>query len=433
MTLIESFIIIVFMIGVLVLSGIPVAVALGFTGLFGFYAFLDKGMATTIGIITFNMMNSFIMVAIPLFVLMGCLLLRGGIGEKLYKGVSNLIHGLPGGLLHGNIMSCSIFAAICGSTTATAATIGTIAIPELEKRGYDRKLIAGSLAAGGTLGILIPPSLQFILYGVLTETSVGKLFMAGMIPGLILSGLMMTYIFIRILIQPQLQPPLVQNMNLKARLTSLVNLLPIGLLILVVLGGIYLGIMTPTESAAIGASGALILSVIYRSLSWKSLKDSLTESIRVTAMVLFIMMSANLFTCVLVNMRVPTLILDIINSLHLSPFMVLIFIIFSYLLLGCFFDAVSMTIITIPVYFPIIVKMGYDPIWFGVINVLMCEVSTITPPVGLNLYVIQGLRTDYQSKDIIWGSVPFVLVIFIMAGILIAWPEIALWLPKQMR
>lgn len=428
-----SLVVLAAIICLLIAGGTWVAVALGVTGLVGFHAFLPAGMAKTIGWISFNMMNSFIMVAVPLFILMGELILRGGFGERLYTGVSTLIHGLPGGLLHGNIVSCSIFAAISGSSTATAATIGIIAIPALEKRGYDRKLTVGSLAAGGTLGILIPPSLQFILYGVLTETSVGQLFIAGVIPGIILSSLFMVYIMVRVLLRPTLQPAALEKASWKVRLSGLVQILPMGSLILLVLIGIYTGIVTPTESAAIGASGALVLCLVYRSLSWQALQEALGNTVRVTTMILFIMVSANLFTSVLVNLRVPHLILELIVSLKVSPLTVLAFIIMTYLVLGCFFDPVSMTLITIPVFFPLIVALGYNPIWFGVIQVLMCETGSITPPVGLNLFVIQGLRPQYPSSEVIVGSAPFVIIIIVMVAILIACPELALWLPAKMH
>lgn len=416
----------------LVAGGTWVAVALGITGLVGFHAFLGAGMAKTIGWITFNMMNNFIMVAVPLFILMGQLILRGGFGERLYQGVSNWIEGIPGGLLHGNILSCSIFAAISGSSSATAATIGTVALPALEKRGYDRKLTVGSLAAGGTLGLLIPPSLQLILYGVLTETSVGQLFIAGIIPGIILSALFMVYILIRAKMRPTLQPVGLEKASWKTKFSSIVQMLPMGSLIVMVLGGIYTGVVTPTESAALGALGALILCLVYRTLSWEALKDALRDTVRVTTMILFIMIAANLFTSALVNLRIPLLIRDIIISSGFPPLMVLVFIYVTYLVLGCFFDGVSILIITTPIFSPLILKLGHDPIWYGVVMVLLIEVGAITPPVGLNLFVIQGLRPQYPSSDVILGSAPFFCVILVMVAIITAWPELALWLPGRM-
>jgi len=414
-------------------GGTWVAVALGLTGLMGFHVFLGASMAKTIGWITFNMVNNFIMVAVPLFILMGELIVRGGFGERLYQAVSNWIEDVPGGLLHGNIISCSIFAAISGSSAATAATIGTVALPALEKRGYDRKLTLGSLAAGGTLGILIPPSLQMLLYGVITETSIGQLFIAGIVPGIILSVMFMMYIFFSEVIKPTKKPTMDEKPPWKTRLSSTIQMLPIVSLIILVLGGIYIGVVTPTESAAVGVSGALILCLVYRTLNWQTLRDALRNTVRVTTMILFIMISATLFTSVLVNLRVPVLILDTLVSSGLSPLMILLFVYITFFVLGCFFDGVSLLMITTPIFYPLIVKLGHDPIWYGVIMVLLVEVGALTPPVGLNLFVIQGLRPQHPSSEVILGSIPFFFVILIMVAVMTAWPELALWLPRQMR
>lgn len=407
--------------------GIPVAAGLGVVGVLGAYFLLGTG-----GMAAFTpwqVGSSFILSAIPLFVFMGKLLLYGGLSERLYDGSAALVGRIRGGLLHANIVSCAIFAAVSGSSVATAATIGTIAIPALEKRGYETRLTLGSLAAGGTLGILIPPSIPLIVYGVMVEESIGDLFLAGFLPGIMLALLFMIYIWVRVTLQPKLGPTF-ELIPLKRRVVSVISMWPIIVIIVIILGGIYTGVFTPTEAAAVAASAALIFTLVYRRMTWAILRKCLLDAVKTSSMVIFIIIGANIVAGTLGLLRVPASMATWVISLELPPLTILVFIFLMYIFLGCFFDGLSMMVLTLPVVFPIIVELGFDPIWFGIALVVLIEMAALTPPVGLNLYTIHGLRPDRPMGEVIQGSLPFFLLMCIALAILTAFPTIATWLPS---
>ncbi len=418
---------------VLLVLGQWSAFALGAVGMLLLY--LSKG---TIGLVTissvvWNTANSYILIAVPMFLLMGEIILRSGISSYFYRGVTALMGRLPGGLLHANIVACALFAAISGSSVATAASVGTVAIPEMTKRGYQPRMIFGSLASGGTLGILIPPSIVMILYGALVEESIAKLFMAGLIPGLVMSALFMTYIAIRIILSPKLAPPREHiDIGRRERLVHIAHVVPIVALLIIVLGGIYAGVTTPTEAAAIGAFGAIVLAACYRGLTVLVFRDALLSTVRTSCMVIFIIIGAQILSSALSFGGVSRGISEWIVALELSRWVLFAALILLYVLLGFFVDGISMIYITLPVLYPIVLQAGFDPIWFGVVLTILIELGLITPPVGLNLFAIHGIAGDYRFSEVVIGSAPFVLLMLLTILLLALLPAIALWLPAQM-
>ncbi len=427
----EALLILVVPLVLLLLLGQHIAFALLVTAFIGYYALLGGALPQTIGGTSFNLTYSFVITAIPLFIFMGEIILRTGFSGKLYVGLSRWLQLLPGGLLHSNIGASAMFAAVCGSSVATCAAIGTVALPEMEKRGYDRKIAAGSLAAGGVLGPLIPPSIAFIIYGVITETSIVRLFMAGVFPGLMLTGMFMIYIVARVLLDRSLVPE-ESRVSWRERLIGSMELLPIVSLMLVVLGSIYGGWATPTEAAAVGAVGAMAMAAAFRRLNWSIVWLSLVEATRATAFILFIIVGAMLVGVVLANLRIPRALTDMVLSAQLSPLMVMIAIYTMYFILGCFLDGISMMIITLPVVFPVVMALGYDPVWFGVAFVIIMEVGLLTPPVGLNLFVIHGLAKHRPFSEVATGAAPFFVVMLVALVVIHAFPEISLWLPRAL-
>lgn len=413
----------------LLLSGLRVAAALGIAGIITAYTFI--GRTALLEYISWTVGTNFVLIAIPLFIFMGQLLLHSGLSSKLYEGSSALLGRVPGGLLHANIISCAIFAAISGSSVATAVTIGTVAIPELEKRGYESKIVLGSLAAGGTLGILIPPSVPLIIYGVMTEQPVGPLFMAGILPGIMLTLLFVGYIVVRVMTRPELAPR-PEKVLLKRRILSIIGMWPIVVTIMIVLGGIYLGVMTPTEAAGVGAFTALVFTLAYRQLNWSVLKMCLRETIKTTAMIVLLVIGAQMVTSILTVLWVTDNAVAWAASLAVSPIAILMFIYLLYLIFGCFMDGISLEVITLPIVFPIISALGFNPIWFGIVLVILIEMGMLTPPVGLNVYVIHGLRPDRPLTEVFLGIIPFFFMLVIGLAIITTFPIIATWLPARM-
>ena len=415
----------------LILLGVPIWVSLGASGMICALIFLNS-----FGVLQhapWKVLTSFVLIAIPLFLLMGNIMLRSGLGTVLYDGASAMLRKVPGNLLHANIASCAIFAAISGSSVATAATIGTVAIPELEARGYDRKLVYGSLAAGGTLGILIPPSIGFIIYGSLVELSVGRLFIAGIFPGILLSLLFMIYAGTRVIFQPHLAPPITGKIPFKETAIKVAAMWPVILLMGIVLGGIYLGIMTPTETAAVGAVIAMVLALVKRRLTWSILKESLRDTVKTTSWMMALMVGAQILSATVAMLQIPGGIVKLVIGLSVSPLVVLLGVFCVYLFLGCFIDGFSMQVLTLPFVFPVITALGYDGIWFGVCLVILIEAALITPPVGANVFVIHGLVPKRPVSEVIQGSMPFFLMMLVSLAIITAFPDIALWLPNTMR
>jgi tripartite ATP-independent transporter DctM subunit len=374
--------------------------------------------------------NNFVLVAIPLFVLLGEILVRGGFTDRMYRALSDWLNPLPGGLLHTNIGASAMFAAVSGSSVATAATIGTVAIPAFRNRGYDERLVLGTVAAGATLGILIPPSINMIIYGAMTNTSVGRLYSAGVLPGLALTGMFMLVVIVLCKLRPALAGAVAAPAPLRERLARLVDLLPPASIFVAVMGTIYLGWATPTESAAIGVIVALALAAAYRKLSWAMLHECFVSTVSVTAMIMLIAASAFFLNFVLGLMGVPQALASYVKSLDASPGMLILILTVFYLILGCFLDALAMVIGTIPIVFPLVTAVGIDPVWFGIFLVVMAELALITPPVGMNLYVVQGIRGEGLITDVIVGTLPFLLMMLLLVWLLWVLPDMALLLPR---
>lgn len=409
-----------------------IAFALGSSGLLVLY--LSKGELglTAISSVVWNTTNSYVLVAIPLFLLMGEVILRSGSGKYFYSGVVALMGRAKGSLLHANTFSCAIFSAVSGSSVATAATVGTVAIPEMLQRGYQPRIVFGSLAAGGTLGILIPPSIAMILYGAFVQESVSKLFIAGVIPGLLMAGLFLLYGRIRVFFNPDLVPKDDGKQVQAGNRRDIVHVFPILLILSVVLGSIYSGVATPTEAAAVGAVGSLILAASYGALTWPVFSASVMSTVRTTCMISLIIVAAQILSTSLTFSGVTREISTWILELGLSKWSFFVLIVVFYIALGLFVDGISMMYMTLPVLFPTIVAMGFDPIWFGVVLTILIELGQVTPPVGLNLFTIHAIAGDHKFSEVALGSAPYALIILLMVVLLAVCPELATWLPSTL-
>lgn len=417
---------------VLIGASIPVAAALGVLGLILDPLFSFLPLSRAMGELSWGTNNEFLLVAIPLFILLGEVLLRSGIAERMYAAMSLWLSWLPGGLMHANIGASTLFSATSGSSVATAATVGTVALPQLKRYRYNEPLFLGSLAAGGTLGILIPPSINLVLYGVLTNSSVPQLYLAGLIPGLMLAVLFMVTVIVACVARPAWGGERIRA-TWNQRLRALWHLVPPALIFLLVVGSIYAGLATPTEAAALGVMGALILAACMRRLTLTMLRDAVEGTMRSTAMIMLIVIAAAFLNFVLAATGVTDAIVGSIQDLGLSPGWMLLIIVVFYLILGCFMETLSMMITTIPIVAPIMIALGFDPIWLGIVIIILVEAALITPPVGLNLFVVQSLRKSGSMTPVIIGSIPFVLAMFVMIGLLVLFPGLALWLPEVFR
>ncbi len=409
------------------------AFALGSVGVL--VLLLSKGLIglTSLSSVVWNSANSYILISIPMFLLMGEIILRSGVSSKFYAGVVALLGRLPGGLLHANIVSCAVFSAVSGSSVATAASVGTVAIPELRKAGYNDRALLGSLAAGGTLGILIPPSIVLVLYGALVDESITQLFVAAVVPGLVMTALFIAYIAVLVMVNPSVAPPATNRMPAAERRQAVLHLIPIVLLLLVVLGGIYGGFTTPTEASAVGALGAIILAAAYRRFSWKMFREALTATVKTSCMVSLVIIGAQILSTALTFSGVSREVSEWMLALGLSKWAFFAAIMFLYLVLGCFVDGLSMMYMTLPVLLPVIKFMEFDLVWFGVVMVVIIEVGQITPPVGLNLFTIHGISGGAKFSDVSAGSFPYVILMLFMIAVLAVWPELALWLPQTLK
>jgi C4-dicarboxylate transporter DctM subunit len=416
----------------LMLIGLPIAAVMLLVALVGGMmafgdAFLSSGASVLWGTLSENTLT-----AIPLFVLLGEFLLRSGMADRMYMVFAAWLGRLPGGLLHTNIGCCALFSATSGSSVATAATVGTVALPTLQRRNYPMPASLGSLAAGGTLGIMIPPSVNFIIYGSMTNQSIGKLFLAGVIPGLMLAGLFMVYIYIsakaRGAIEGHIDVPWGERVRLLRHLLEPLTVFGI------VMGSLYLGIATATESAALGTIVAFGFIIAQGKLSWSLMQACFLSSAKTTGMILLIVAAAFILNLALSLTGIGEALTKWVTGFGLSPLMLLLALVAFYLLLGMFMDTLSMMVATIPLVFPVISAAGIDPIWFGVFIVLMCELGLITPPVGMNLFVVQGIRPDKgRIDDVIKGVIPYVLIMIGFALLLILVPSLATWLPEAIR
>jgi len=391
---------------------------------------LGPGLAL-LGSIPYSLAASYSLSVFPLFVLMGEFAFNSGIGRDLYTTAYRWLGRFPGGLALATMLGCTGFAACTGSSIASAATMGSLAFPEMERFHYSRRLSTAVIATGGTLGILIPPSTMFIVYGVITQTSIGELFIAGILPGLMLSFMYLTLVFIKCKLNPQLGPP-GERFSWKERIVSLSRVIGMLVLFSLIIGGLYFGIFTPSEAGAIGASGAFLIVVIRRRLTKPVLYDTLINSVRTTCFVMVVIIGAMIFNVFLSACGFGIALAGWVGSLPVSRYVILIFIVFMYIPLGAFMEALSIVFLTLPFIFPIVIDLGFDPVWFGVIIIILLEMGVLTPPIGLNAYVVNGV-TKVPLGEIFRGLTPFIIVMCLGIAILIAFPQISLFLPSLMR
>jgi tripartite ATP-independent transporter DctM subunit len=415
--------------GLTVMSGAVLGAALGLTG----FAILEifGGGVTRLGVqAVFNVLAEFTLTAIPLFILLGDVLVASGLATGIYKAMSPLFGRLRGGLLHTNIAVCTVFGAVSGSSMSVSAAVGSVAYPELSQRGYDRRLVVGSLAGGGTLGLLIPPSLSLLIYGALTDTSIGKLFLAGVLPGLMMAALFMVYIEFTVRRQPSLAPQ-EPRMPWGETLRATMAVWPILVLILAVLGSLFAGIATPTESAAVGVAAAVLLGFTMGDLTWPKLAKTFLSSASTFAVIALVFMGAVILAQSISLMQLPQKMLETISGVGMSPLVLLVVIVFIYLLLGMIFDGLSMMVMTLPVVFPLMTGLGFDAIWLGVVITMMVEIGMLTPPVGMNLFVLVGITQGKVSlAEAAIGALPFWILLMVGVAILTVLPGIATWLPS---
>ena len=414
-------------------SKMPVGFAMGFLGLVGFsyVVNLNAGL-NLLARDVWDVFSSYGLTVIPLFVFMGQIAFHAGISRRLYDTAYILLGHRRGGLAMATVGACAGFSAISGSTNATAATMATVTLPEMKRYGYDMSLATGTVAAAGSLGILIPPSVIFIVYGILTEQSIGKLFAAGILPGILLSILFVLTIYIRVLRNPALAPPGPRT-SLREKTRAISGVLETLFLFAMVMGGMFFGIFTPTEAAAAGAFLALLIAILRKQLSWHGFIQSLADTTRISCMVMVIVTGAVIFGHFMAITRVPYSLADWVSNLTLPDYAIMGVIILVYLFGGCFMDALAMIMLTIPIFFPVAQTLGFDPIWFGVVIVLITEMGVITPPVGVNVYVVYGVAKDVPLEVIFRGVFPMLLALLLCNLILLIFPQIALFLPGLMR
>ncbi len=412
--------------------GVWVGLALFSVAIISLALFRSMPVDKLVAQLTYNTVTTPELVALPMFILMAEILFHTKLSSSLFNGLSPWTHRLPGRMMHVNVLGCTLFAAISGSSAATAATVGRITLSELFKRGYDRDLVIGSLAGAGTLGFLIPPSIILIIYGVLSETSILKLFIAGIIPGLLLASCFMGFLGIRATLNPSLVPQDDHRPTWSDRITSLKDLGPVVFLILLVLGSMYAGIASPSEAAAVGVLGAVIVSAAQKTLKWETFRLACLGAVRTTSMIALIVSGAVFLSVSMGFLGVPRLIAGEIAALELSPMALIILLLLFYAVLGCVLDGLSAIVMTLPITLPLILAAGYDKIWFGVFIVIVVELAQITPPVGFNLFVIQGLTGENLGR-IARATVPFFLIMCGVAFLIAVFPEIVTFLPSAYK
>jgi C4-dicarboxylate transporter DctM subunit len=413
----------------LLFLGMPIGFGMMLIGFTGFiYLVGYKGAMAVLSIVPYGIISNYEYCVLPLFLLMANVCLHAGLGKSLFHLVYVWMGKMHGGLSSATIASCAIFAAASASSIATAVTLGMVAIPEMRRYNYDTSLATGCVAAGGSLGILIPPSGVLIIYGIITGQSIITLFVAGIIPGILLASMFIVMIYIRARLNPKLAPP-GESTQFREKIMAIGQSFEMLLLILLIIVGLIVGLFTPTEAGGIGAFGAIVFSLIRKRLSWQGFKDSIIDTVKNTGMIFTIILGAFVFNSFLAVTTIPMELADMICGLGFPPLIIMLLIILTYLILGCFIDAMSMILLTIPIFLPLVTMLGYDPIWFGIIIVLVVEMAMITPPVGMNVYVIKGICPDVPINTIFRGVLPFVLVECIFATLLIAFPKIVLFLP----
>ncbi|MDY0374886.1 MAG: TRAP transporter large permease [Desulfobacterium sp.] len=416
----------------LLFVGMPIGFALAFTGFWGIALITDIEVALPTLVRSFNgTFTAYSFTVIPLFVIMGELATVSGLSQGVYTLADRLLRRLPGGLAVATIGGCAGFASICGSSVATAATIGRVALPEMKKYGYDNYLATGSVAAGGTLGFLIPPSIGFVVYGILTEQSIGKLLVSGILPGILLVAAFVAIVVLWVMIFPDAAPENMEPVGMKEKLKALAAVWELILVFFLVMGGIYFGLFTPTEAGAVGAFFLFVVTLLKRKLTRPLLFTALASTVRVSVMIFMILAGAYVFTYFMALTMIPMNLSVQLSSMTVSRYFILAVILGGYLVLGCFLDATSMMVLTLPVIFPTILKLGFDPIWFGVISVLMMEAGLITPPLGLNIFVIAGVAEE-PMETVFKGAAVFLIPIFMVVFLVTLYPQIVLFLPQIM-
>ena len=417
----------------LLYSKMPVGFAMGFLGLMGFsYVVNFEAGFNLLARDVWVVFSSYNLTVIPLFVFMGQIAFHAGISRRLYDSAYVLFGHRRGGLAMATVGACAGFSAICGSTNATAATMATVTLPEMKRYGYDMSLATGTVAAAGSLGILIPPSVIFIVYGILTEQSIGKLFAAGILPGILLCFLFLVTIHIRVTRNPSIAP-LGPKTSFKEKFRSFAGVVETFILFALVMGGIFFGFFTPTEAAATGAFLTILIALFRKQLTWHGFVQSLADTTKISCMIMVIVTGAVIFGHFMAITRLPFELAEWVSSLHIHRFAVMGLIILVYLFGGCFMDALAMIMLTIPIFFPVVQTLGFDPIWFGVVIVLITEMGVITPPVGVNVYVVYGVAKDVPLENIFRGVFPMLVALLVCNLILLLFPQIALFLPSLMH
>lgn len=417
----------------LLLGGVSIGAAIGLVGVLGITLVSGTQLWLSLADIVWNTTNTFTLVSIPLFVLMGEIILRSGIASRFYGGVAVLLRRLPGGLAQTNIVGCAIFSAIAGSSVATAMTVGTVAIPEMRRRGYSDSLTLGTLTGGGCLGILIPPSIPMIVYASMTQVSVIDLFMAGVVPGLMLVGAFMIYVAMRVWLRPDLVPAVEPPPSGRQIRTAIIDSVPVVALIVAVIGGMYLGLVTPTEAAALGCLIAFALAFAYRGLTWARVHEALRNAVVTSGVVLFITLNAQILNFALVTSGIGQGLAEGLAALGISRLVFFCLLFLVFLVVGMFIDGLSIMLLTVPLLYPSLIAMGFDGVWVGIIIVIFIELGALTPPMGLNLFAIQSIASDRSLSEIGSASLPYTLMISAFAFLFYAFPDIVLWLPALMK
>ena len=428
-----EFISILLILGLILLlaSGIRIAFGLGFLAMIGILFFLDLTNLYQIAEVAEETCSNLFLVTLPLFILMAEVINFSGIGDDVYTAAHNWLGWLPGGLAISSIAACTGFAAVSGSSPATAATVGLVSIPEMIKRGYNKKLAVGSIAAGGTLGILIPPSITMIVVGMITETSIGRLFIAGIVPGIILALILCLATAIAVKIKPHLAPR-IQGVSWGERVSSLKRVWAVLILAVSIIGSLYAGIATPTESAAIGVTLSIFIALLYRRLTFDALRGALSRTIGVTSMIMFLVIGGTSLAFLMSSLSIPEHVTGIITSLGVSRWVVMIIINVIMLIMGCVLDPMGVLVISLPIVFPVVTELGFDLLWFCVVVVINVEIGMITPPVGLNLFVLKGAVPGISMRNIIGGCIPYALILMLGLAVIMTFPILSTWLPGRM-
>lgn len=412
--------------------GVPIAYSLGFVALGMGTIFVGPRIFFLFGTLAYGKINSFALVAVPLFIFMAEIIIVSGAAKDAFAMLNKWIGALPAGLAIASQMGCTLFAAVCGASTATTAVVGGMCVPEMLERGYDKRLATGSIAAGGALGVLIPPSILLIIYGIIAETSIGQLFIAGIIPGLLLVAWRVGYFLTLAIFKPEVAPR-VRGFTWRDRFLSLWMVLPLAGLAAFIFGALYTGMATPSEVAGVGALAALIICLCYRKLSWQVLKESLQKTTRTTCFILWILVAASAFGYVFSYLQVPQHLVAWVTGLGFNRYVVIVGINLMLFVLGCVMDPAAIIMVTVPIFAPMVEALGFDLIWFGIMFVVNMELAEITPPLGLNLYVMKAVAPpEVTLNDIIRGSIPFMLLDIVGLAMVIIWPNLVLWLPSLM-